>query len=129
MEKSYPLKADQLDFQAEMLERMKGHDETLKKKVEMFDASLKKLHKQVEKEIKKAKQELIPSAFDETNDPDAPPIMEGLRNFDRVGGIPRAIQVKLDTKAERSELDQVFNSKASKNDTELLLRWVETVHK
>ena len=70
---------------------MKAHDEVLTKKNELFDVSLKKLGKQVEKEIKKAKQELLPSVFDETNDPDQPPIMSGLQNFDRVGGIPRAI--------------------------------------
>ena len=46
-----------------------------------------------------------------------------------IAGIPKAVISVLDEKADRKELDVFFNQKASKNDTELALRWIEIVHK
>lgn len=124
-DKTYALKSNNTDFVDKVERKLDEAGEDIAVKIEQFDQNMEALKKHIKVELKNAKAALMPSAFDEDNEGGGGgPVKPG-------GGssVSLALQRKLDKKADKAELDEFFNQKASKNDTELSLRWVEIVHK
>jgi hypothetical protein len=123
---TYAVKSNQAHFIKEIDRKMKEASDNLAEKIAQFDNNMETLQRHIKVELKNAKAALLPSAFDEENEGEAGggAVMPG-----GPGGVSRVIQKKLDMKADKAELDEFYNQKASKNDTELGLRWVEIVHK